>query len=367
MGIQNQEHWLDLDYRPKLPNNKQTGIGIIGAGSIVETCHLPAYRMADLRVVGIYDVDRDKAAKLAGQFQIDRVFSSLEELLQHPEIQVVDIAIPAKYQPETVEQAVEAGKHVLCQKPLGESYEAAKRIADAAAAAGVKAAVNQQMRWSPGIRASRSIVERGWLGEILQASFQVNVRTEWEMWPWLTRLPHLEVMYHSIHYLDSIRYVTGRNPEYVYADGSRFPGQLSAGETRTLIHLKFPGELRGLIHDNHNNIAGQDDWYAAFRFEGTEGVIKGTNGALYNYPEGQEDTIQFHSKPISPNYWLCPKLEGRWFPHAFMGTMGELLLAIEEDREPENSVRDNLMTMKTVFAACLSIEQNRPVWLDEFA
>ncbi|MBT2757792.1 Gfo/Idh/MocA family oxidoreductase [Mesobacillus foraminis] len=357
---------MDIDYKPKLPKNKSIGIGIIGAGAIVQACHLPAYRMAGFNVIGIYDVNRERALALSEEFGIRHAFHSLEDLLKNPEIEVVDIAIPAKYQPDMVERVAAAGKHLLCQKPLGESYEDAKRIADTVTAAGVKGAVNQQMRWSPGIKASQLIVQNGWLGEVTQASIQVNVLTEWEQWPWITKIDRLEVMYHSIHYLDSIRSVLGKAPEYIYADGAKFPEQSSRGETRTMIHMKFLGETRGLIHDNHNHIAGQDDWYATFRFEGTEGIIKGTNGALYNYPEGREDTIHYLSKKIDPLQWHSPELEGRWFPDAFMGTMGELLLSIEEGREPENSVLDNLDTIRMVFASYRSMEENRPVWLNEF-
>src|SRR5690606_38353027 len=139
------------------------------------------------------------AKAVAEQFQIPHVFPSLDDMLRHPDIRVADIAIPAKFQPDTVEQVAAAGKHVLCQKPLGESYEEAKRVVAAIEKAGVKGAVNQQMRWSPGIRASHTIRSRGWLGELVQASIQVNVLTEWEQWPWITKIDKLEIMYHSIH------------------------------------------------------------------------------------------------------------------------------------------------------------------------
>ncbi len=366
MMLEGQTDWLDLDYRPKLPKDKTRGIGIIGAGEIVKSCHLPAYRRAGFHVVGIYDLDQNKAQALAEQFQIKHVFHSIEDLLSYPKIEVVDIAVPAKFQPDLVEVVAQSGKHILCQKPLGESYEEAKRVVKAIRDAGVKGAVNHQMRWSPGIMASRNLVKRGWLGDITQATIQVNIHTDFGQWLWLTKIEQLEIMYHSIHYLDSIRYVVGQNPDAIFADGMKFPGQTCAGETRSLIHIKFPGETRGLIHDNHNNIAGQEDWYATFRFEGTEGVAKGTNGALYNYPVGREDTIEYMSKKINPSYWFAPKLEGRWFPDAFMGTMGELLSAIEEDREPENSVLDNLETIKMVFASYRSMEEGRLVRLDEF-
>jgi predicted dehydrogenase len=355
---------LDLDYKPKLPINKSRGIAIIGAGGIVQACHLPAYQMAGFNVVGLFDIDQEKAHKVADEFGLECVFHSIDELLQHPGVEVVDIAIPAEIQPEIVEKVVAKGKHVLCQKPLGVSFAEAKRIVDAVENAGVKGAVNQQMRWAPAINASANIIKRGWVGEITQATIQVNVLTEWEQWPWITKIDRLEVMYHSIHYLDSIRYLLGK-PESIYADGSKYPGQRSKGETRTLIHMKFPGETRALIHDNHNNWADEDDWYATIRIEGTEGIIKGTNGALYNYPVGREDTLSFKSKKIDSGYWFTPKLEGKWFPHAFMGTMGELMRAIEEEREPENSVQDNLDTIRMLFATYKSMEENRPVMLSE--
>ncbi|UUZ96445.1 hypothetical protein LJK87_20360 [Paenibacillus sp. P25] len=109
----------------------------------------------------------------------------------------------------------------------------------------------------------------------------------------------------------------------------------------------------------------QEDWYATFRFEGTEGAIRGTNGALYNYPAGREDTIGFYSRHLEPDCLYVPHLEGRWFPHAFMGTMGELIRAVEEGREPENSMADNLVTLQTVFATYRSMAENRPVALEE--
>ncbi|WP_243735153.1 Gfo/Idh/MocA family protein [Paenibacillus turpanensis] len=356
---------MDLQYKPAMPADKTKGIALIGAGEIVEACHLPAYRLAGFKVVGIYDQDSTRSERLAEQFEIGKTYRSLDELLSDPSVQVVDLAVPAKAQPALVKQASAAGKHLLCQKPLAETYEEALEIEAVCREAGIKAAVNQQMRWSPAIQASHTIIQRGWLGELLQATIAVNVRQDFANWSWLRETPTLEFMYHSIHYIDSIRYLFG-DPECIFADGARFPGQSCAGETRTLLHMKLPGEARGLIQDNHNHIAGSDDWYATYRFEGTEGIVKGTNGSLYNYPIGREDTLSFFSKRIRSDYWFTPSLEGKWFPHAFMGTMGELMRAIEEDREPINSVKDNLKTLQIVFGAYRSISEDRPVYLAEF-
>lgn len=355
---------MALNYQPPLPHNKMMGVAIVGAGEIVEAAHLPAYRLAGFNVVGIYDIDGDKARRVAEQFHLPHVFRSLDELVESREVDIVDIAVPSRRLFDVVERAVQRNKHVLCQKPLGETFAAAQTIVDVCREAGVKAAVNQQMRWAPGIQASHQIIERGWLGTLTQATIQVNVLTPWDHWPWMTFLPGMEFLYHSIHYMDSIRYLFG-TPEYIFADSAKFPGQPWPADTRTTIMMRFSGEIRGLIQDNHNNFAPEDDWYATFRFEGSEGIIKGTNGALYNYPVGRSDTISFLSKQISVDTWISPALEGKWFPHAFMGSMGELMLAIEEEREPRNSVEDNLDTLRMVFSALRSVEDQRPVWISE--
>ena len=356
--------WMELDYRPPLPQNKGMGIAIVGAGEIVESAHLPAYKMAGFNVIGIYDTVGDKARRVAEKFHLPYIFRSLDEVVDSSDVDIVDAAVPSQHLLSVVEAAVKRRKHVLCQKPLGEAYSAAQKIVDVCREAGVKAAVNQQMRWAPGIQASRQIIERGWLGELTQATIQVNVLTPWEHWPWMMSLPGMEFLYHSIHYMDSIRYLFG-TPEDIFADSAKFPGQPWAADTRTTIMMRFPGETRGLIQDNHNNFAPEDDWYATFRFEGTDGIIKGTNGALYNYPIGRGDTISFLSKQLRADTWINPTLEGKWFPHAFMGSMGELMLSVEEEREPANSVEDNLDTLRMVFSALRSVVERRLVSLKE--
>ena len=65
------------------------------------------------------------------------------------------------------------------------------------------------MRWDAGIRVSHQLLAQGALGEPVDARIQVSVRTPWEMWPWLAQTPQLEVMFHSIHYLDSLRFLFG--------------------------------------------------------------------------------------------------------------------------------------------------------------
>jgi predicted dehydrogenase len=350
---------LDLDQPiPISREAQQVGIASIGAGAIVRACHLPVYRRAGLNLRGVYDVDQDAATALARDFGLPRVYRTLDELLADPAVLVVDVAIPAIAQPAVAHRAVQAGKHLLCQKPLAEDWQVACDLVQAAQDAHVKLAVNQQMRWAGGIRAVKALLRQELLGQPFAAAITVNVRTPWENWPWLLEKRMHEVMYHSIHYLDSLRFLLG-DPAWVYAHGARFPGFPAKGETRTVIVLEYdsPADLRAVIHDEHHNQSDEQDWSATFQIEGTMGTARGTIGALYDYPRGRTDTLAFSSQRIQRGLWLQPTLSTRWFPDAFLGPMASLLSAMLEDGEPETSGTDNLLTLRLVFDAYRSMQE----------
>jgi predicted dehydrogenase len=347
--------------RIPLPPKSDYGIGLVGCGGIVNYAHLPAYKANGLRVVTCYDRDPEAAKMTAREHGIGRIARSLEELLADDEVQIVDLAVTPWDQPAIAMQAIAAGKHLLCQKPLADDFHAAVRLVTAAREAGIKLAVNQQMRWDAGIRVSCQLIEQGALGQPTDARIQVSVRTPWHMWPWMAQSPRLEVMYHSIHYLDSVRYLFG-DPERLTAFHSRFPGQPEAGETKTLTVLEYAGGLQVLIDVNHHNWS--DDAYAVFRFLGTSGIVRGTIGLLYDYPRGRVDTLEYQAN-AEPRHWHAASLATWWIPDAFIGPMASLMEAIQTGGEPLTSGADNLGTLRCVFAAYCSAAEGRTVELAE--
>src|SRR5438874_13585926 len=112
MTFMNFSPLLPLDYKPKLPSDPSLGIGLIGAGQIVNQAHLPAYRKAGFRVLAITDQNRSAAEATAHRFEIPRICESIEELLGVPGIEIVDIAVPARHNPELSKQALQSAKHV---------------------------------------------------------------------------------------------------------------------------------------------------------------------------------------------------------------------------------------------------------------
>jgi predicted dehydrogenase len=347
---------IEPDWRIPDGAGRGLGIGIVGCGDIVRRCHLPAYQAAGLRVVAVTDVDPARARALADDFGIATVAPDAEALVTTPGVAIVDIAVPPAFQPGIVSLAAAAGRHLLCQKPFALDIDTARGMVELADRSGVRIAVNQQMRWSAGVRASRDLVRRGVIGRPTGARFTVSGGSDWSPWPWLRSVRRLETMVHGIHHLDAIRSVLG-DPERVTAVHGRAPGRDDiAGETRTTTILEYADGAQAVLvvdtDDPHGPPVGE------MRFTGTDGTLTGTIGLAEERP----DALALHVAGRSP---VAFTFDTRWFPDAFLGPMAELMDAIATGREPETSGRDNLHTLAVVLAAYRSAEERRSVRLDK--
>jgi predicted dehydrogenase len=308
-----------------IPDAHKVPIAIVGAGGIIDGAHLPAYAKAGLEVVGITDVDPTKAADVAARHGIPRVYKDLAELLSDPIPVIVDIAVPAVAQPEIFLQVARARHHILAQKPMATSVADGVRMAEAVEENGIVAGVNHQLRFEEGMAAAFKMVDLGWVGTVTNITFNVNLVTPWEMWPWAKDLERLEIMLHSIHYHDVMRWFLG-DPKVVFCTAGRTPGQFPKGETRTISSYVYDSGVTGLVHANHINRGG--DNYAEYRIDGDLGSIRGTMGLLYDYPVGRVDTLEVNSSVSGTDGWTPYPVTTRWFPDAFIGTMGSVMKAI---------------------------------------
>ena len=356
-----KDPFIELDYKPHLPPKLDYGIAMVGCGNIVTHASLPCYRKHNLNVVGCYDINPKASATLAQKFGIPKVYGQLSELLADPGVEIVEIAVIPRAQLGLVRQIVAAGKHVLCQKPLSDVFSDAVEIVRAAREAGVKLAVNQQMQWDQAIRAAKRLINDGWIGRpidvAIQASFFANLPgTIW------AAIPRYELLFHSIHYTDSIRFLFGE-PEWVTSRHAKYPLEGKVlGETKTITVLDYSSGLQALVAVNMCNPS--DDPFFTYRFVGTEGVIAGTLGLL-KYPEGEPDTLVWSSNKRYSGLRFETKLEGTYLPDSFIGPMASLMQAIQENGVPETDGVDNLHTLRIAEAAYISASQNRSVQLAE--
>ena len=347
---------IEPTWRIPVGQGRELGIGIVGCGGIVELGHLPAYRQAGLRVVAVHDVDVERARTVAREFGIPAVSPSAEALVAAEDVDVVDIAVPPWVQPEIVALALSAGRHVLCQKPFSLEMSQARQMVEAAESAGVLLAVNQQMRWIAAMAASKDLIAKGAIGRATAAQLQVSGFADWTPWPWLVAAPRLEVMYHSIHYLDSVRSVLG-DPEWITSIHGRNRAQSGVeGETQTTTVLEYGDGLQALITMNHADVHGATE--NAFRFLGTEGALEGTIADEYDAVQGRCDTLTLRRSGESP---VVYDFDTRWLPDAFLGPMSDLMDAIATGRTPQTSGRDNLRTLALALGSYRSAEERRSI------
>jgi predicted dehydrogenase len=321
-------------------------IVLIGAGGIMRDAHLPAYAKAGLTVTGVTDLDPARSNALARDFAIPQVFASVAEAFTMGTGVVYDIAVPPHAITDVLPQLPD-GAAVLIQKPMGADLAQARAIRNICRDKGLKAAVNFQLRFSPMMMVARQAVAAGLIGDALEVEVHLNIYTPWHLFPFLLPMPRVELLVHSVHYLDSIRAVFG-TPKGVFARSLPDPRAPGLAQTRTSVLLDYGDQRRGVMSINHNHQGGRRFQSAWFRIEGTAGALMVKLGVCFDYPNGEPDELWF-----CPNggTWTKVPLTGSWFIDAFMGPMRNLQrFDAGEDAALFSGVEDAFQTMALVEA-----------------
>lgn len=142
------------------------GVGIVGGGFMAEV-HSRAARAAGAQLVGLSSSSASRADAAAERLGIERGYGSLDELVDDPRIGVVHVCTPNALHADQAARVIAAGKHVVCEKPLATTARDARRITEAAAAAGVVASVPFVYRFHPMVREARARVAAGESGRLL--------------------------------------------------------------------------------------------------------------------------------------------------------------------------------------------------------
>jgi predicted dehydrogenase len=330
-------------------------IVVIGAGGIVHDAHLPAYRKAGFPVAALVDVSREKAEALAKDFSIPFAGTSIAEAVRFaPKDAVFDVAVPAGALLSVLPHLPD-GAAVLLQKPMGETLDEAVEILRICRNKGLVAAVNFQLRWAPNMMAARKLLQTGALGELHDMEVSVSVHMPWELWSFLKTAPRLEILYHSIHYVDLVRSWFG-NPVGVYAKTVKSPRTAELAATKSVITLDYGEQKRAFVATNHSHDLGATMQRSFVQWEGTEGAMRAQMGVNLDYPAGRPDRLEYSVRGDAG--WSEVPLTGNWFPDAFIGSMGSLQSFVRgEAASLPTSVEDAIDTMRVVEAAYLSSER----------
>ena len=148
-------------------------IGIIGCGGIANNKHMPSLRkIENVRIVAFCDIVIEKAEQAKEKFGTPdaKVYTDYKELLKDPSIEVVHVLTPNREHAQITVDALYAGKHVMCEKPMAKTAEGARQMVAAAKATGKKLAIGYQHRMKAEARYAKEYIESGAVGEIYYAN-----------------------------------------------------------------------------------------------------------------------------------------------------------------------------------------------------
>lgn len=343
-------------------------IGAIGAGFIMADVHLAGYHDAGFPVVAIASRTEARAAAVAGRWAIPKVWATPEQLIEDPDVEIVDIAYPPDLQPALIRHALRQPhiKAILAQKPLALDHAAARELVAEASAAGKVLSVNQNMRFDQSMRVLKQILDRNLLGAPVIATIDMRAIPHWQTF--LAAYDRLTLLNMSVHHLDVLRFLFG-DPEDIYTAVHADPRtsfKHTDGICASTIRFRS-GVIATSLEDvwaGPREEGFESDIYIRWRVEGTEGLAQGTIG-WPDYPKGSPSTLRYCSRATGGT-WIAPTWQTMWFPHAFKGVMEQLQYALKTRTRPELDAADNVKTMALVEAAYRSIKERRAVRLSEF-
>jgi predicted dehydrogenase len=353
---------MDLNLHPVLPTRRDFRIGIVGTGFIVDQCHLVAYRKAGFNPIAIASRTHAHALRVAERHGLSQAHETIEQLLDNPAVEVLDIAVPPTAQVEIIKQACRRGtvKGILAQKPLAMNYREALGAVLACEEAGIALGVNQNMRFDHSVRAAKSLLDQGTLGAPILATIDMRGIPHWM--PWHRELRGLTLRIMSIHHLDAFRYWFGE-PASIYCSvrsDPRTPFPHSDGICTYI--LEYQDGLRCVAIDDPWTGPAREgcpaDLRIQWRIEGLTGLAMGDLGWCQE-PYTTPSTLRYAAK--GDRDFHRPVWTESWFPDAFVGTMAQLLVALETGAEPAISGKDNLKTLALVDAAYVSAAESRAV------
>ena len=349
-----EERHLELptfDYQPPRPKTWEPRIGMIGCGGITAQ-HLTAYQKENYNVVAFCDLDEAAARRRRDEYYPEAgVYTDPAELLRRDDIDVVDIPLHVKPRGAVIEAALEAGKHVLSQKPFVLDPAEGHRLADLADRRGRKLAVNLNGRWAPYVRWITLAIEHGLIGETQSIDLQINWDHTWVKGSPFEKMEDLILYDFAVHWIDMTRlFFGGKQASAVFASAVDAPHSELAIPMMAAAQFRFDKGLASLTFDGQSRFLSGEGW-----------VIAGSKGTLRSRgPVCGSDGIEIETTDGKSRL----QVEGSWFPDGFRGSMGELLCAIEEDRTPLNDGRDNLASLALVFGALKSVRENRMIELE---
>jgi predicted dehydrogenase len=336
----------------------QIGVGFWGWSWVKIALESP-----DWDLVGMVDVKKENLEKACEHYGIstDCAFTSLDEAVRVTKPDAALVVVGAEAHAEVTINALEKGLHCLVEKPIAPTMTEAKKIVETAQKTGRKLMVSQNYRFRKVPRTVNMLLKNGTIGEVgyvfidfYKAPYFTGFRIEMDE-PLITDM--------AIHHFDQVRSVLGLNAVSVTAQSWNTSWSRFRGNPLATVVFEMENSAVVTYHGNWVTQGRVTTWDGEWCIQGDGGEINWvrnevtfrvtnllhevhTKGALETHRKLRADLIELSSEDRT-------------------GCLFELACAVNEDREPETSGKDNLNTLAMVIGACKSIELSRKVTIEE--
>lgn len=339
------------------------GIGIAGCGAIARTRHIPEYlENPHANLIGVFDTVPKRAADIARLYHI-HAYASFEEMLKDDSIQAISICTANRFHAEMSISALNAGKHVLCEKPMATSLEEAKMMIDAAQRAGRNLMIGHNQRLNPVHIRAKALLKTGVIGRPLafRTAFMHKGPEMWSIdrsqntWFFQRESAFLGAMCDlGIHKIDLMRWLL--DDEFVEAfasfatlDKRDAAGQPIPVEDNAACVLRMRKGVLGTLTASWTCYAGEEN----------ASLIYGTGGTM-RIGESPLDSIVIHQKSGECIRVQCGALQTNELQTS-SGVIDQFLQEIVEKRPAEISGEEGLAALEAVLACARAAQTGQAV------
>lgn len=256
--------------------NREVGVAFIGAGTVAEMHGRGVSAVPNVRLVGAFDANRARAEALVARFG-GRVFEDVRRLLADPDVDAVHVLTPVEHHVSQAISCLEAGKHVLLEKPVAESLEGIAQLRAAANQAGKICMPAHNYIYAPSVRRAKRLIEAGKLGKVASLWILYNIFHSEEAIAIYGGVLRAVCTHHAY----SVLYLLGR-PRRLMAVTSRMHKAKRDCEDQTMIVCEMEdGSIANLWSSFAANDPTADPWTVVYKVLGTNG------GVSYSWNEAQ--------------------------------------------------------------------------------
>jgi predicted dehydrogenase len=351
---------------------KDVTIGIVGTG-FMGKAHAESYRLFGVPVGMIASRRVEKAKAVAEQFGVPRWTDSWRDLVNDPNIDAVDIAVPNYMHHEVAMACIEAGKPFLIEKPLARNTREAREIVEAAEAKGIPAVYGENMRFKPAMLKLKQMIAEGALGDIIMLRCnEIHNGPFHSPWFWDAELTGGgAVIDMGIHGLYALEWVMGSKVKRVYAemDVLKWKDHCKNGaEDTAFVVLRFENGGIAELVNSWASASGIDVRIEVYGTQGTAfldssrelGGMKVYSQNGYGQPLDVEASLRPHV--LSKKGWSFP-IPDEWTQHGHAYEVKHFVDCVRGVAEPLCTLEEGLRALELVEAIYESARTGRPVEL----